>query len=39
MIIHRDKAHSGRVAEKLKELILQLFQVIVQVAIGNKIIA
>ncbi len=42
VIIHRDKAYEwGRkVAEKLKELIpKQLFQVIIQAAIGNKIIA
>jgi GTP-binding protein LepA len=42
VIIHREKAYEwGRkVAEKLKELIpRQLFQVIIQAAIGNKIIA
>ena len=42
VIIHRDKAHEwGRkVAEKLKELIpRQLYQVAIQAAIGNKIIA
>lgn len=42
VIIHRDKSYEwGRkVAEKLKELIpRQLFQVVIQAAIGNKIIA
>ncbi|MCI0409140.1 MAG: translation elongation factor 4, partial [Acidobacteria bacterium] len=42
VIIHRDKAHEwGRkIAEKLKELIpRQLYQVVIQAAIGQKIIA
>jgi GTP-binding protein LepA len=42
VIIHRDKAYEwGRkVADKLKELIpQQLFEVIIQAAIGSKIIA
>ncbi len=42
VIIHRDKSYEwGRkVAEKLKELIpRQLFQVVIQAGIGNKIIA
>ena len=42
VIIHKDKAYEyGRkIAEKLKELIpRQLYQVVIQAAIGNKIIA
>ena len=42
VIIHRDKAqeYGRKVAEKLKELIpRQLYQVAIQAAIGNKIIA
>lgn len=42
VIIHRDKAYTWgrRVAEKLKDLIpRQLFQVVLQAAIGQKIIA
>jgi GTP-binding protein LepA len=42
VIIHRDKAqeYGRKVAEKLKELIpRQLYQVTIQAAIGNKIIA
>jgi GTP-binding protein LepA len=42
VIIHREKAqeYGRKVAEKLKELIpRQLYQVAIQAAIGNKIIA
>ncbi len=42
IIIHRDKAHEWgrRVAEKLKDLIpRQLFEVIIQAAIGTRVIA
>jgi len=42
MIVHREKAHSkGRqVAEKLREVIpRQMFEVVIQAAIGSKIIA
>ena len=42
VIIHRDKSYEwgGKVADKLKELIpRQLFEVAIQAAIGNKIIA
>jgi GTP-binding protein LepA len=42
VIIHRDKAqeYGRKIAEKLKELIpRQLFQVAIQAAVGNKIIA
>ena len=42
MIIHREKApeYGRKVAEKLKELIpRQLYQVAIQAAIGNKVIA
>jgi GTP-binding protein LepA len=42
VIIHRDKAqeYGRKVAEKLKELIpRQLYQVAIQAAVGNKVIA
>src|SRR5206468_10391357 len=42
VIIHRDKAHEWgkKVAERLKELIpRQLFEIVIQAAIGTKVIA
>src|SRR6266704_4925845 len=42
VIIHRDKAYEGgkKIAEKLRELIpRQLFEVVIQAAIGTKVIA